>query len=37
MLSKQENLERRITMARIYEDITRTVGNTPLVKLNRVT
>jgi len=24
-------------MARIYEDITRTVGNTPLVKLNRVT
>jgi cysteine synthase A len=25
------------TMAGIYEDITRTVGNTPLVKLNRVT
>jgi cysteine synthase A len=24
-------------MARIYEDITKTVGNTPLVKLNRVT
>lgn len=24
-------------MARIYEDITRTIGNTPLVKLNRVT
>jgi cysteine synthase A len=24
-------------MGRIYEDITRTVGNTPLVKLNRVT
>ncbi len=24
-------------MARIYEDITRTIGNTPLVRLNRVT
>jgi len=24
-------------MARIYEDITKTIGNTPLVKLNRVT
>jgi cysteine synthase A len=24
-------------MARIYEDITKTVGNTPLVKLNRIT
>ena len=23
-------------MARIYEDITKTIGNTPLVKLNRV-
>ena len=24
-------------MARIYEDITKTIGNTPLVKLNNVT
>jgi len=24
-------------MARIYDDITKTIGNTPLVKLNRVT
>ena len=24
-------------MARIYEDITKTIGHTPLVKLNRVT
>jgi cysteine synthase A len=24
-------------MARIYQDITRTMGNTPLVRLNRVT
>jgi len=24
-------------MARIYADITRTIGHTPLVKLNRVT
>ncbi len=29
--------EGRITIARIYEDITKTVGHTPLVKLNRVT
>jgi cysteine synthase A len=36
---KHKNLlkERDRTVARIYEDITRTVGNTPLVKLNRVT
>ena len=24
-------------MGRIYEDLTKTIGNTPLVKLNRVT
>ena len=24
-------------MARIYEDITKTIGNTPLVKLNNIT
>ena len=24
-------------MVRIYEDLTKTIGNTPLVKLNRVT
>jgi len=24
-------------MSKIYDDITKTVGNTPLVKLNRVT
>ena len=24
-------------MARIFEDITKTVGNTPLVRLNRIT
>ena len=24
-------------MGRIYEDITKTIGNTPLVKLNRIT
>ncbi|MFH0902181.1 MAG: pyridoxal-phosphate dependent enzyme, partial [Pseudomonadota bacterium] len=24
-------------MARIYEDITKTIGNTPLVRLNRIT
>ena len=29
-------LRRRI-LARIYEDITKTIGNTPLVKLNHVT
>lgn len=31
------NVVRRIKMAKIYEDITKTVGNTPLVKLNRMT
>ena len=24
-------------MVRVYEDLTKTIGNTPLVKLNRVT
>jgi cysteine synthase A len=36
-LSKQENLEGGITMAKIYQDITKTIGNTPLIKLNRIT
>ncbi len=36
-ISKQHHLEGRIAMAKIYEDITKTIGNTPLVKLNRVT
>ena len=30
-------LDRRGTMARIYEDITEFIGNTPLVRLNRLT
>jgi cysteine synthase A len=29
--------ERRTAMARIFEDITKTIGRTPLVRLNRVT
>src|SRR5512137_2253193 len=28
---------RRLIMGRIYDDITQTIGNTPLVRLNRIT
>jgi hypothetical protein len=29
--------KKRLIMGKIYEDLTKTVGNTPLVRLNRVT
>jgi cysteine synthase A len=33
----RENLSKEVGMGKIYNDITQTVGNTPLVKLNRIT
>jgi hypothetical protein len=34
--SAEERRRRKLRMARIHNDITETIGNTPLVRLNRI-